>query len=135
MRNLISNALKFTPAGKSVNVLVSDTVLPEGRRKDDADVVPGVEVRVVDEGVGIPDGELELIFDKFIQSSKTKSGAGGTGLGLAISREIAHHHGGYIVASHNPRGGAVFRLAVRKVPMPETAAPAADFAEDRGALR
>ncbi|MBI1397761.1 MAG: hypothetical protein GC151_17455, partial [Betaproteobacteria bacterium] len=47
-------------------------------------------------------------FDKFVQSSKTKSGAGGTGLGLAISREIVLGHGGRIWAERNPHGGACF---------------------------
>ena len=73
-----------------------------------------------DEGLGIPEEELELIFDKFVQSSKTKSGAGGTGLGLAISREIVEQHGGFIAASHNAAGGAVFTFAIGSSPLPGT---------------
>jgi signal transduction histidine kinase len=67
-------------------------------------------LRVVDEGVGIPDGELESIFEKFVQSSKTRSGAGGTGLGLPICREIVQAHGGEIFAGHARGGGAVLAV-------------------------
>ncbi len=49
---------------------------------------------VSDNGTGIPESELEAVFGKFVQSSKTKTGAGGTGLGLAICREIVEAHGG-----------------------------------------
>jgi signal transduction histidine kinase len=52
------------------------------------------------------------VFDKFVQSSKTNSGAGGTGLGLAICREIARQHGGRIWARNNPAGGACFTLTL-----------------------
>ncbi|MSQ60751.1 MAG: HAMP domain-containing histidine kinase [Betaproteobacteria bacterium] len=118
IRNLLANALKFTPRGKSVTLSVTRTLLPAGRGSGDAQGLPGVEVRVCDEGVGIPENELELIFGKFMQSSKTKSGAGGTGLGLAISREIAEQHGGYIAAFNHPAGGAVFIFALRSGPLP-----------------
>jgi len=63
---------------------------------------------VKDEGLGIPADEQEFIFDKFIQSSKTKTGAGGTGLGLSICKEIVEDHDGKIWAENNPDGGATF---------------------------
>ena len=53
-------------------------------------------------------GELEKIFEEFVQSSTTKTGAGGTGLGLAISRQIAAAHKGRIWAENQAQGGAVF---------------------------
>ena len=61
---------------------------------------------VRDHGVGIPAAELETIFDQFVQSSRTKTGAGGTGFGLAICREIVTAHQGRIWAEHRPEGGA-----------------------------
>ena len=105
VRNLLSNAVKFTPSGKRVS-LAWQTV-------DAGGVGPGqVLLRVDDEGVGIPPAELEAVFDKFVQSSKTRSGAGGTGLGLAISRQIVMAHGGNIVASNLPLGGTRFEVAL-----------------------
>ena len=105
VRNLLSNAVKFTPSGKRVS-LAWQTV-------DAGGVGPGqVLLRVDDEGVGIPPAELEAVFDKFVQSSKTRSGAGGTGLGLAISRQIVMAHGGKIVASNLPLGGTRFEVAL-----------------------
>ena len=69
-----------------------------------------IELRIIDQGPGIPDAELDTIFDRFIQSSKTRSGAGGTGLGLPISREIMRLHRGSISASNNPDRGACFSI-------------------------
>jgi signal transduction histidine kinase len=75
-------------------------------------VKPALVMRVEDQGVGIPEDELELVFDKFVQSSKTKTGAGGTGLGLAISKEIIDRHGGVISAMNNESGGATFEIKI-----------------------
>jgi signal transduction histidine kinase len=69
-----------------------------------------VEIR--DQGAGIPEAELESVFDKFIQSSKNDKGAGGTGLGLAICREIVSLHGGSITASNCADGGARFTVTL-----------------------
>lgn len=107
MRNLLSNAIKFTPEGGWIRVSFADVTLPAG---------PGIEVAVEDGGVGIPEGELETVFDKFMQSSKTKTGAGGTGLGLAICREIIEGHGGTIWAENIPDGGARLVFALLKKP-------------------
>jgi signal transduction histidine kinase len=65
-------------------------------------------VQVSDRGIGIPDDELDSVFDKFVQSSKTKTNAGGTGLGLDICKEIIIAHNGKIWAENNPEGRATF---------------------------
>jgi len=101
--NLLSNAIKFTPSGKSIYISVNE----ETRNN-----VSSICFSIEDEGVGIPDEELEHVFDKFIQSSKTRSGAGGTGLGLAISQEIIHLHHGEIWAEHSPSGGSIFKFVL-----------------------
>jgi len=98
LRNLLSNAIKFTPEGGRIIVAVEQR----------EDPLPALEVRVCDEGSGIPPHELEAIFDKFIQSSKNVASGGGTGLGLPISREIIRHHGGQIWAQNLDAGGACF---------------------------
>jgi signal transduction histidine kinase len=79
--------------------------------------VDGLRIEVIDQGIGIPESELDAIFDKFVQSSKTKSGAGGTGLGLAITREIVEQHGGSIEAENTPEGGARFVFTLRREPL------------------
>lgn len=110
MDNLLSNAIKFSPAGSTVTVTAEPIEIP-GRRTGDANHA-GVVVRVRDEGVGIPIDELEAVFDKFVQSSRTVTGAGGTGLGLSICREIIELHGGAIHAERNLERGTslVFTL-------------------------
>ena len=95
IRNLLSNAIKFSPEYGSIDVIISR-------------MNTSLRVSVRDHGVGIPENELERVFDKFVQSSTTKTGAGGTGLGLSICREIIHAHGGRIWAENNPDGGAIF---------------------------
>jgi signal transduction histidine kinase len=97
IRNLLSNAIKFTDKG-NINIELKTT-----RFKPDAtsNYTKALEFSLQDEGVGIPENELEYIFDKFNQSAKTKTGAGGTGLGLAISKEIIKAHNGRIWAENN----------------------------------
>ena len=81
VRNLLSNAIKFTPEGKDITISFSEASLPKDRRQADTGTIPALRMTVSDQGVGIPEQELDEVFDKFMQSSKTKSGAGGTGLG------------------------------------------------------
>jgi len=103
IRNLLSNAIKFSTPGGTIHV---KSGILQGT------AYPIAEVCVIDHGPGIPPHELETIFDKFIQSSTTKTGAGGTGLGLAICREIIHAHLGEIRAENGPEGGAIFSFTL-----------------------
>ncbi len=98
LHNLLSNAIKFTSENSTIHILYQPTeiLLP-----NHAQPVPALTCIVRDEGIGIPENELDTIFDKFIQSSKTRTQAGGTGLGLAICREIIKQHRGTIYASNN----------------------------------
>jgi hypothetical protein len=61
---------------------------------------------------GIPEDELESIFNPFVQSSRTKDGSGGTGLGLAICQRIIQAHGGQIRAMNRQPQGACFRITL-----------------------
>jgi PAS domain S-box-containing protein len=99
IRNLISNAIRFARPGDTIEIEVSE------RGSHQA-------VAVRDRGVGIPEDELATVFDKFMQSSKTRTGAGGTGLGLAICREIVQAHGGRIWAENRPGGGAILTFEI-----------------------
>ncbi len=105
--NLLSNAIKFTPAGKTITITVTEDMLMK-----DTGIFPALRVTVKDQGIGIPEDELESIFDKFVQSSKTKTGAGGTGLGLSICREIIQHHNGSIDATSISGEGASFSFII-----------------------
>jgi len=105
LRNLLSNAVKFSPDGGTITI----SMHREGQ---------SVAVAIRDQGRGVPAEELETIFDKFIQSSRTKTGAGGTGLGLAICREIIAAHKGRLWAENAPEGGAVFFFAL-PLPTPD----------------
>ncbi len=99
LRNLLSNAVKFSPEGGTIQL---STAVEEQT----------VKVTVRDGGPGIPEAEVESVFDKFVQSSNTTTGAGGTGLGLAICREIITAHGGRIWAECPPDGGALIAFTL-----------------------
>lgn len=99
VRNIMGNAVKFSPPGGVIRVTASMSDR-------------GLLVTVEDQGVGVPDDELELIFGKFMQSRKTKTGAGGTGLGLAICQEIVGAHGGRIWAEPGRAKGALFCIEI-----------------------
>ncbi len=95
LRNLLSNAVKFSPDNSTISISTGS----DGQ---------SVRVGVHDAGVGIPEDELEAVFNKFFQSSKTRYGAGGTGLGLSICREIIYAHRGRIWAESRLEDGASF---------------------------
>ena len=99
IQNLIVNAIKFTPDEQTITINIF---------KDECN--SKITMEVLDAGVGIPEGELDSIFQKFVQSSTTKNGSGGTGLGLSICKEIITLHQGQIVALNNNDGGSVFRF-------------------------
>jgi two-component system sensor histidine kinase KdpD len=96
--NLFDNAAKYAPADTTMCIETSR----------DAD---SVCLRVFDEGKGIPDGDLERIFDKFYRVQKGDRVRAGTGLGLAISRGFVEALNGTIVAANRAdRSGAVFTI-------------------------
>jgi len=96
--NLLSNALKFTPAGGRVTA----------RAFRDGDYVVA---EVEDNGIGIPEGEQGGLFQRFFRSSTaTAQAIPGTGLGLVISKAIAEAHGGAISVRSKPGEGTCFRV-------------------------
>ena len=98
--NLVSNAVKFTPAGGRITTRCDR----EGGR---------VQLSVADTGPGIPQAQQAAIFEPFVQLGRTlASGHEGTGLGLAISRDLARAMGGDITVESTPGNGATFTLVL-----------------------
>jgi signal transduction histidine kinase len=106
MLNLLSNAVKFSPDNARISIASKRDIM---KTKSGGDV-DALTVSVSDQGVGVPENELDSIFDTFVQSSKTVDGSGGTGLGLAICREIVSAHNGTICCKNNVDRGAIFTV-------------------------
>jgi two-component system sensor histidine kinase KdpD len=102
--NLLDNAAKYAPAASTVAI--------QGWQEENT-----VKLEIADEGSGIPQEELEHIFDKFHRAQKGDQVRAGTGLGLAISRGFVEAMGGSIIAANRQdRTGAVFTITL---PVPE----------------
>jgi len=98
--NLVSNSLKFTPAGGTVAITVTRSA-------------ESVDIGIEDSGIGIPKEHLERIFDKFFQSGAINTGRKGQGLGLAFCRLAVERMGGKIWAERREPGSRfVIRMAL-----------------------
>jgi two-component system sensor histidine kinase SenX3 len=96
--NLIENAVKYSEPGSSVQV--------RARRVDD-----WIEISVADQGVGIPQRDLDRVFERFYRVDRARSRTtGGTGLGLAIVRHVASNHGGDVSVTSVEGEGSTFVL-------------------------
>ncbi|BAN35257.1 putative two-component sensor histidine kinase [Sulfuricella denitrificans skB26] len=99
LSNLIDNAIKY---GKSATVIVND-----GDKQ--------LQIHILDHGQGIPEAELERVFEPFYRLENSRSrDTGGTGLGLGIARNIAQMHGGELVLKNQAGGGLEVILALPK---------------------
>jgi signal transduction histidine kinase len=123
LTNLLSNAIKFSPAGSTVTI--------------DVETPPEALIfRIADQGRGIPEDQLEAIFERFKQVEYSDSRhRGGTGLGLAICRSIVQQHGGTIWAQRNPVRGVSMCVRLprqqRTYDEPQAPEPSADPADLR----
>ncbi|MEW6536094.1 MAG: ATP-binding protein [Candidatus Auribacterota bacterium] len=105
LTNLISNAVKFTPEGGAITLII-DTY-----KEQDKELLL---LAVQDTGDGIPCEELGIIFDKYVTASSNKKKLG-TGLGLSICKTIVQEHGGKIWAESKPGFGSVFYFTLPQV--------------------
>lgn len=112
IRNLLSNAVKFTREESEIRISFAAATLPTGDGIPTDSPLPAVSLTITDQGIGFPPEEAEAIFDKFVQSSKSRNSAGGTGLGLAICKEIISAHHGLIRADNLTEGGAAFTVVL-----------------------
>jgi len=102
LTNLIENAVRYTPAGSPIDIEVH----LNGNQ---------MVISVADRGSGIPQADLERVFDKFYRVLETQTRAthpSGSGLGLAVSKGLVEAHGGRIWAENRAGGGAVFRFTL-----------------------
>jgi two-component system, OmpR family, sensor histidine kinase SenX3 len=96
--NLVDNAVKYTPPGGKVEVV--------GGSEDSE-----ITIRISDTGIGIPEGKIPRIFERFYRVDKARSKAtGGTGLGLSIVRHVAENHGGRVTVQSTPGEGSTFTV-------------------------
>ncbi len=105
LANLVENALKFSPAEAHVHVRITAT------RQE-------AIVRVVDQGPGLEENELDRVFEPFYRSGSGSDQRSGAGLGLAIARGFAAANGGRLWAESRPGQGATFALALPVVEAP-----------------
>jgi len=99
VRNLLSNAAKYSEAGASVEVVVEPAP-------------GGVAVRVLDEGPGVDPAEVDHLFDPFYRSPSTAKLAGGAGIGLYVSRRLVDAMSGSIRAAPRPGRGSEFTVVL-----------------------
>jgi two-component system sensor histidine kinase SenX3 len=98
IHNLLENAINYSP--QNTNVSVSTSL---------ADEI--VEIIVTDQGIGIAEGELERIFERFYRVDPARSReTGGTGLGLSIVKHVASKHGGEVRVWSSPKVGSSFAI-------------------------
>jgi signal transduction histidine kinase len=108
LNNLVTNAIKYSPGGGSITIDV---------RPDSS----GVRLSVTDQGIGIPEKELEAIFGLFYRSpDRAARDAAGMGLGLYISKEIVVRHGGRIWAESRGAKGSTLNVVIPRMPIGAT---------------
>lgn len=111
VHNLIANAIQYSVAPARVGVGVSE--------RDDV-----VEIAVTDQGIGIPEEELDRVFERFFRVDQARARAtGGTGLGLSIVKHVAQNHGGDVRVWSQPGRGSTFTIRIPRVVDEQSAAP------------
>lgn len=117
LTNLIANAVKYSPEGGDVEIqvrVVRDEPELRGLFVDAPRIgLPSIIVSIVDRGLGIPESDLERIFERFyrVNHHSVKS-IPGSGLGLYISKKIIESHGGYIWARNGLYEGSIFNFSL-----------------------
>lgn len=99
LRQLIGNAVKYSPPGSGIEIAAVET---SGM----------ITITVSDKGPGIPSAELEAIFERYYRGAKVQHTVAGTGMGLSIARDIVAAHGGRMWAENKPGGGAQFSFTL-----------------------
>jgi signal transduction histidine kinase len=99
IENVIRNAIKHSPAGSKIVV-------------DTSEDASNIKIAIMDNGTGVEESELELIFEPFFRSRSSSNSADGHGLGLAIARRVIEAHGGNIRTSNRKTGGLCVEMTI-----------------------
>jgi signal transduction histidine kinase len=115
--NLLGNAVKYSPEGGDIEVEIRMDQSEQELRGMNGDTppvrLPCLVVTIADTGIGIPETELERIFERFYRvNSKLIRSTPGAGLGLYICRLIVEAHGGHIWARNRAQGGSVLSFSL-----------------------
>lgn len=101
LRNVMTNAAQHTPPGKSVHVAATRATTTTGER---------VQIRVADQGTGIPEADLPHVFERFYRSDPARTAGSGAGIGLTIARELLAPSGGTISVEKTDPDGTTLLL-------------------------
>ncbi len=116
LRNLVNNAIKFTPEGGRISCTCATETTATGDR---------AVIRIADTGLGIAPEDLPHIFERFYRAHR-ETNVPGTGLGLAIAQELVRLHGGDITVVSTPGAGSTFTVSLPVAPAP-SAPPVSDW--------
>lgn len=105
IRNLISNAIKYSPAGSTIEVVVCP-------HRDIHGTLREVVISVKDQGIGIDPSDLPHVFERFYRSDKIDPSISGFGIGLYVTRALVQEHGGRIWVESTPGLGSTFFVAL-----------------------
>ena len=114
IRNLVGNAAKYAPQGGGVQVVATATQPKDGGSQD-------IEIRVLDQGPGLPEEDADRLFELFYRSPLTAKKAPGAGIGLFVCNHLAQAMGGRLWAKNRDEGGAEFGFSLRPYVAEETA--------------
>ena len=105
VRIFVINGIQFSDSGDTIRIRIQKP--PGNRMKENM-----VEISILDQGIGIPEEEINQVFDKFLHNSMTRGDSYGTAMGLSICRQIVQDHHGTISAHRNPNGGTIFSFVL-----------------------
>lgn len=107
LSNLLSNAIKFTPEHGSVKIQVSQRIITVSRAENQE----VAEILVSDTGIGIPEEQIDKIFERYYRiESESSHGYEGTGIGLALTKQLVEHHKGNISVESIVGKGTIFKI-------------------------
>jgi signal transduction histidine kinase len=110
LRILIDNSIKFSPPNSEITIKAVDEYIPQQADKEK----PGVLIKVIDNGIGIPEKDLSKLFERFYRGSNIENKKG-SGLGLNIAKILVELHNGFISVDSKIGEGSTFSVFIPKM--------------------